>query len=180
MPCQPDPYVVSPSSGPSKRHRGRPIKDAPLTTEWTLHDQVFHSLLWRFPKMQVDLFATRYNNRLHLFVSPFPDELTVESDGLSYDWNNRNLFACPPTLLVPARIKRLTLFICQMTLVAPLVWRRSWTTELVLRYLQRPLTLSTPPRPSVSTRFGVPASTSDRAQPTCLEAVRRCFTSRGF
>ena len=97
--------------------------------------------------MQVDLFTTRYNNRLPLFVSPFPDELAVGTDGLSYDWSNRDLYAFTPTLLVPPILKRLALFNCQMTLVAPLDWRRSWTTELVLRSLQHPLTL--PLRPDL-------------------------------
>ena len=46
----------------------------PVATEWMLDQKTFASILAKFPGLQVDLFATRFNNRLPTFVSPYPDE----------------------------------------------------------------------------------------------------------
>ena len=65
----------------------------------TTRSSFFHSLVWRFPK---DTSGSVYNqvqqSSPSVGVPFFPDEFTVESDGLSYDWNNRNL--CLPILPV--------------------------------------------------------------------------------
>ena len=43
----------------------------------------------------VDLFATRFNQKLPLYVSPVPDN----HDALSVDWNCFHAYAFPPTIL---------------------------------------------------------------------------------
>ena len=55
-------------------------------TEWFLLPEVFHSICsrWHWPK--IDLFATRFNNKLPLFVSPVPDPLATAVDALSRPW----------------------------------------------------------------------------------------------
>ena len=42
-------------------------------TEWSLHPEVFQAMFSRWHQPQVDLFTTRFNNRLPHFVSPVPD-----------------------------------------------------------------------------------------------------------
>ena len=43
----------------------------------------------------VDLFATRYNRKLDLFVSPVPDPLALDADALSISWENLWAYAFP-------------------------------------------------------------------------------------
>ena len=62
------------------------------------------------------------------FVSPFPDLQALAVDGLGLDWEGGDLDALHPSSLIPTILKRLTLFTCSMTFIAPLNWRRSWTT----------------------------------------------------
>ena len=46
-----------------------------IQTEWTLLQGVFDLLCQRWHKPEVNLFATRFNHKLPMFVSPVPDRL---------------------------------------------------------------------------------------------------------
>ena len=43
-----------------------------IQTEWPLHPEVFQAICSRWHQPEVDLFATRFNNKLPQFVSPVP------------------------------------------------------------------------------------------------------------
>ena len=116
-------------------------RQRPLATEWSLHPLVFQAVQLLYPNMSIDLFATRYNIRLPLFVSPFPDELAMAVDGLSLSWSGRDCYAFPPTALVPLILAKLETEDCALTLVAPLQWRRPWITPLQRLCLHAPLRL---------------------------------------
>ena len=59
--------------------------DQTTQTEWSLL-QVFQAICNRWHRPQIDLFATRFNNKLPLFVSPVPDPLATAVDALSLPW----------------------------------------------------------------------------------------------
>ena len=44
-----------------------------IQTEWSLLPEVFQTICYRCHRPQIDLFATRFNNKLPQFVSPVPD-----------------------------------------------------------------------------------------------------------
>lgn len=67
-----------------------------LPTEWMLHPDAFAIVREAFPSMEVDLFATRFNQHLPAFVSPVPDPLAIAIDGLSWEWAHRDRYAFPP------------------------------------------------------------------------------------
>ena len=52
-------------------------------TEWALHQSVFKALCITWDTHNLDLFATRLNNRLPVFVSPMADPLAVDVDAMS-------------------------------------------------------------------------------------------------
>ena len=54
--------------------RSNPVQ----STEWSLHPQVFNRSKWFTP--HVDLFATRLNHKLPLYVSPVPDQNAWDMD----------------------------------------------------------------------------------------------------
>ena len=72
-----------------------------LPTEWT----IAHSSLcplWRlWGKPMVDLFATKYNARLGLYVSPIPDPQAYAQNAFCLDWSGLAAYAYPPTALSP-------------------------------------------------------------------------------
>ena len=54
-----------------------------IQTEWSLHPEVFQAICSRWHQPQVDLFATRFNNKLPQFVTPVPDPQAWAVDALS-------------------------------------------------------------------------------------------------
>ena len=56
-------------------------------TEWSLHQSVFRALTreWGIPLL--DLFATRWNHKLPLFVSSVPDPSAMAVNAQSMSWN---------------------------------------------------------------------------------------------
>ena len=52
-----------------------------IQTEWSLHPEVFQAICSRWHQPQVDLFATRFNNKLPQFVSPVPGPAGLGSGG---------------------------------------------------------------------------------------------------
>ena len=69
-----------------------------IQTEWSLHPEVFQAVCSRWHQPQVDLFATRFNNKLPQFVSPLPDPQAWAVDALSLSWEDLDPYAFPPDL----------------------------------------------------------------------------------
>ena len=55
------------------------------------------------PASNIDLFATRFNNKLPLFVLPVPDFLVIAVDALSLPWEDLDAYAFPPAAIPPLR-----------------------------------------------------------------------------
>ena len=66
-----------------------------IQTEWSLHPAVFQAVCSRWHQPQVDLFATRFNNKLPQFVSPVPDPQAWAVDALSLSWEDLDPYAFP-------------------------------------------------------------------------------------
>ena len=58
-------------------------KDKVIQTEWVLNHQVF---------MMVDLFATKLNHKLPMYVSPVPDSRAWETDTLNVSWEGLDAY----------------------------------------------------------------------------------------
>ena len=56
--------------------------DRPLKTEWTLDQSVRNSIFQMLHYPNVDLFATRFNHKLPLYVSPVLDNHALATDAL--------------------------------------------------------------------------------------------------
>ena len=64
-------------------------------TEWTLLQSVVDALSITWDTPNVDLFATRLNNRFAVFVSAMADPLAVEVDAMSISWKGMYAYAFP-------------------------------------------------------------------------------------
>ena len=84
-----------------------------IETVWSLHPIVFFV-------HQIDLFATRFNNKLTMFVSPFPGTTAKIVDAMSLDWTDLVCYSFPPTaMLTNLLAKHEHSRCCHMILVAP-------------------------------------------------------------
>ena len=115
-----------------------------LSTEWTLHSDVCHSLwkIWGSP--MIDPFATSQNFRLPNFVSPFPDPLAIATDAFLFSWDHKDLYAFPPFPMIRKVLNKL----CQaqgtsLILIAPFWPRKEWFPDLIQVTVDAPRLLPT-------------------------------------
>ena len=93
--------------------------DKPIKTEWALDQTVANSVFQMLNFPNVDLFATRFNHRLPLYVSPVQDYKALAIDALSMDWNHLHAYAFPPFILIPAVLEKIRQHQCRIVLIAP-------------------------------------------------------------
>ena len=113
-----------------------------IQTEWSLLQEVFQEICRRWHQPQVDLFATRFNNKLPLFVSPVPDPLAIVVDALSLPWEDLDAYAFPPTAILGKVVEKLQNTPCKrIILIAPGWPNMPWFWDLVTMSSQIPLSL---------------------------------------
>ena len=113
-----------------------------IQTEWSLLQEVFQAICsrWHWPK--IDLFATRFNNKLPLFVSPVPDSLATAEDALSVPCEDLDACAFPPAAIFGKVVEKLQDSPCKrIILIAPGWPNMPWFWDLVTMSSQIPLSL---------------------------------------
>ena len=78
-----------------------------IQTEWSLLQEVFQTICSRWHRPNIDLFATRFNNKLPQFVSPVPDPLATAVDALSLPWEDLDAYAFPPAAILGKVVEKL-------------------------------------------------------------------------
>ena len=94
--------------------------DKPISTEWSLNQEIANKIFQIMDFPSIDLFATRLNHRLPFYVSPIPDQKALSIDALTMDWNHIHAYVFPPFHLIPAVINKVRLSQCKIVLIAPL------------------------------------------------------------
>ena len=102
-----------------------------VNTEWSLHPAVVQSLWTQWFVPQIDLFATFYNKKLPLYVSPFPDPEALCVDALSMNWNNLRAYAFPPFAILKQVMRKLEQSQnCELIMIAPFWPNQTWFAVL--------------------------------------------------
>ena len=70
-------------------------------TEWTLDKAIFTRIVTKYYTPQVDLFASRLNHQLPLYVSRHPDPGAMEVDAMTLHWNIWTSFIRQPVYSLP-------------------------------------------------------------------------------
>ena len=119
----------------------------PISTEWGLNQSVANAVfrMTQFPNL--DLFTTRLNHKLPLYVSPIPDQKALSIDALTMNWNHIHGYAFPPFHLIPSVINKIRTAQCKVVLIAPFWPNRTWFPELLNLLISSPITL--PIRPNL-------------------------------
>jgi ribonuclease HI len=101
--------------------------DQNLPTEWSLHQDAANLIFNHWFKPQVDLFATRFNRKCQIFVSPVPDSLALEVDALSMSLEGVEGYAYPPQQVIMRFLQRFQMTRnCKIILVAPFWPKQRW------------------------------------------------------
>ena len=111
-----------------------------------LHPEVFQAICSQWYQPQVDLFATRFNNKLPQFVSPVPDPQAWPVDALSLSWQDLDPYAFPPPAILGKVVKKLQDYLCnRIKLIAPGWPNMPWFWDLVAKSSEIPLCLPSLP-----------------------------------
>ena len=151
-----------------------------IQTEWSLHPAVFQAVCARWHQPQVDLFATRFNNKLPQFVSPVPDPQAWAVDALSLSWEDLDPYAFPPAAILGKVVEKLQDYPCnRIILIAPGWPNMPWFWDLVAMSSQIPLSAQ-PAQPSVSAIQPGPSQEPVESEPTCLAPRASAIKEQGF
>ena len=71
--------------------------DKPIPTEWPLNQEIANKIFQIMDFPSIDLFATRLNHRLPLYVSPIPDQKALSIDAISMDWHTHLCVSTVPS-----------------------------------------------------------------------------------
>ena len=105
-------------------------------TEWSLNDKIFKKICTVFGKPEIDLFASRLNKKVELYVSWRPDPGAFAIDAFTLSWSNKFFFAFPPFSCVAKAIQKIQLERARGILVVPWWPTQPWWGKLIRR---RPL-----------------------------------------
>ena len=134
-----------------------------IQTEWFLLPEVFQTICSRWHRPQIDLFATRFNNKLPLFVSPVPDPLATAA--LSLPWKDPDAYTFPPTAILGKVVEKLEDSPCRrIILIAPRWPNMPWFWDLL----------------AISSQIPSPLQKSDKSESICMAPRASAIKEQGF
>ena len=76
------------------------VQNKLISTGSSLYQSVANAIFHTTKFPNIDLFATRLNHRLPIYMSPIPDKKALAINALSMDWNHIHADVCPPFHLI--------------------------------------------------------------------------------
>ena len=127
-----------------------------LQTEWTLSLAALTPLWSLWGRPHVDLFATKFNMRLPLYVSPVTDPEAWGVDALSISWTNLDAYAFPPFPILGKVVRKAELDRPRLILITPGWFGQPWYPDLLRLSHEPPRRLWIGRRSLTQPRSGVP------------------------
>ncbi|KAM4027625.1 uncharacterized protein ACNLHF_023307 isoform 1-T1 [Anomaloglossus baeobatrachus] len=116
--------------------------------EWALHPSVFRSICRKWGTPEVDLMASRHNNKVPVYVARSHDPQAFAADALVQDWSQFSLaYVFPPLALLPRVLRKIRMEGRRVILIAPDWPRRAWYPDLLRLSVEIPWHL--PDRPDL-------------------------------
>ena len=98
-----------------------------LPTEWSLHPKVAQQIFDMWFQPDVDLFATKYNNKCFKYVAPGPSEGAIAVDGLSFNLEGLEAYAYPPQQILMKLLQKFRMTSkCRLIVIAPNNPKQPW------------------------------------------------------
>jgi hypothetical protein len=99
--------------------------------EWSLSSNVFRDIQEKYPKLSVDLFASRLNNKFTNYVSRRPDPEAMAIDAFTLTWSKSFYYIFPPFSLINKILQKLEEDHGEAVLVAPIWPTQTWWPSLL-------------------------------------------------
>ena len=107
-------------------------------SEWEITETVFNAMteLWGSP--EVDLFASRLNNKVDRYYSWKPDPFSIGVDAFNAFWGNSFAYVFPPFSLVGKILQKIEEDEATVMMVVPLWTTQSWFSKLLRMLIDCP------------------------------------------
>ena len=110
--------------------------------EWCLNDQIFHSVCEMTFHPNLDLFASRLNAKVPLFVSWHPEPGCHSVDAFNLCWTSYQCYAFPPFCLIGRVLSKLQRDnVHPFLLIAPIWPTQTWYPALLNLSVMKPILL---------------------------------------
>ena len=110
-------------------------------TVWSLKESAFEEIAARYYMPEIDLFVSRLNHKVPLYVSRYPDPGAVAVDAFRLDWSQWRSSIHPPVVLLRLVLQKVKDDRATALLVAPHWPGQSWYPQLLLMLKDSPLRL---------------------------------------
>lgn len=85
----------------------KPSRIKNIDTEWELADFAYRDIIDRWGRPDIDLFASRSNDKCHKFCSRGLDPDCYQIDAFTLNWNGLKFYAFPPFALILKTLRKL-------------------------------------------------------------------------
>ena len=114
-----------------------------LPNEWAINNRVLDHLWCLWEKPMIDLFATHYNNKMDLYVSPIPDQKAWGVDAFSLSWDEVYGYMFPPTAILGKVLSKISQSQCKMVVIAPKWPKQAWYSQILELMVELPIAIPT-------------------------------------
>ena len=113
-------YIESQTHSRVSESDGRPtVQVKPSSVNRMVTASIFVQVYLKWFTPHVDLFATRLNHKILLYVSPVPDQIAWDIDTLNINWSDLTAYAYPPMALLHRVIQKVRQSNCLIIVIAP-------------------------------------------------------------
>lgn len=100
-------------------------------TEWSLNENIFHSIVETYGMPSIDLFASRINRKVPHYVSWRPDPEAQFVDAFSCCWSQEQFYAFPPFILKLCCLKKIEMEKGEGIIFVPVWPTQPWYPKLM-------------------------------------------------
>ena len=107
-------------------------------TEWSLKENIFHSIVETYGMPSIDLFASRINRKVPRYVSWRPDPEAQFVDAFSCSWSQEQFYAFPPFSLILHCLKKIEMEEGEGIIIVPVWPTQPWYPKLMRLLVETP------------------------------------------
>ena len=150
-------------------------------TEWKLNPELFDCIVTLWGTVSVDLFASRLNYQLKLFVSWRPDPEAMAIDVFSLDWRKQYFYAFPPFSLINRVLQKVEQDQSQGIIIVPM-WNTQVWLPMIATSFDRLSSYSSKGTKNTTPSFqsGENTPSSQEAHSSGMQIISNSLTARGI
>ena len=111
------------------------------SVEWSLSTDVFQTISAAWGPFDIDLFASRLNNKLPSYASWRPDPGAQFTDAFCFNWETYHFYAFPPFSVISKCLQKIDQDLATGVLIVPFWKTQAWFSVLMNLLVDNPLVL---------------------------------------